>query len=52
MNSFREEIYKLVFFLFICGERLLETESFIVKMTRRREMATISMMDGLIAIKI
>ena len=37
MNDFREEIYKVVDFLFLCGERLLETDSFILEFTRRKK---------------
>ncbi|MHA1199294.1 MAG: hypothetical protein ACTSQF_08105 [Candidatus Heimdallarchaeaceae archaeon] len=36
MDTFREEIYKIVDFLFLCGERLLETESFILELTKRK----------------
>ncbi|MCE7749031.1 MAG: hypothetical protein GPJ51_11575 [Candidatus Heimdallarchaeota archaeon] len=36
MDTFREEIYKMVDFLFLCGERLLETESFILELTKRK----------------
>ena len=38
MDTFREEIYKIVDFLFLCGERLLETESFILELTRRKNI--------------
>ena len=36
MDTFQNEIYKIADFLFLCGERLLETESFILELTRRR----------------
>lgn len=36
MDTFREEFYKMVDFLFLCGERLLETESFILELTKRK----------------
>ncbi len=39
MDIFREEIYKMVDFLFLCGERLLETESFILELTRRKNVS-------------
>ena len=38
MDIFREEIYKMIEFLFLCGERLLETESFILELTRRKNI--------------
>ncbi len=40
MDTFREEIYKMVDFLFLCGERLLETESFILELTRRKNTSS------------
>lgn len=36
MDTFHSEIYKITDFLFLCGERLIETESFILELTRRR----------------
>jgi len=36
MNTFHSEIYKIADFLYLFGERLLETESFILEFTKRR----------------
>ena len=37
MNTFHSEIYKITDFLFLFGERLIETESFILELTKRRD---------------
>ncbi len=37
MDTFHSEIFKIADFLFFCGERLLETESFILELTRRKK---------------
>ncbi len=36
MDTFREEIYKMVDLLHLCGERLVETESFILELYKRK----------------
>ena len=40
MSVFIDEIYKIVDFLFLCGERLLETESFILELTKRKNTSS------------
>lgn len=36
MDTFHEEIYKMADLLFLCGDRLIETESFIIELVRRK----------------